>query len=175
VWEAEISHRSVGYGRVRKTGRTGVRFCRSFAKPVGTGVWFCRSPVEPVRPDTRTGRVPIIHEHFQPGPLARPAHEPYWTGLGSDLATREKILARARPKMFLAILHYKNMGAPPKPGPGPSPVRKTRPATGHGTGVGRIFSARKSRVFSGPAREMLMYSSHPKPCLNFVSPNEPAG
>jgi hypothetical protein len=77
---------------------------------------------------------------------------------------RKKIVARARPEMlFLAILHYKNMGGPPKPGPAPSPTRKTRPAAAHGTGVGKIFSARKTRVFSarpepGPSREMLRYT-----------------
>jgi hypothetical protein len=34
---------------------------------------------------------PTIPEHFQSGP-ARPAHGSYWTGLGSDLAAREKNL-----------------------------------------------------------------------------------
>jgi hypothetical protein len=67
------------------------------------------------------------------------------------LQPAKKILARARPEMlFSAILHYKNMGGPPKPGHGPSPTRKTRPAAAHGTGVGRIFSARKTRVFFRP-------------------------
>jgi hypothetical protein len=97
----------------------------------------------------------------------RPAHGPYWTGLGGDLAThKKKILAQARPKMlFLAILHYKNMGSPPKPRLSPSPTRRTRLIAAHGTSVGRIFSAQKTQVFSawrepGPAREMLRYSPH---------------
>jgi hypothetical protein len=33
-----------------------------------------------------------ILEHFEPGPgpaRARPAHEPYWTGVGRDLEARE--------------------------------------------------------------------------------------
>jgi hypothetical protein len=29
-----------------------------------------------------------IPEHFEPGPT-RPAHEPYWTGMGRDLEARE--------------------------------------------------------------------------------------
>jgi hypothetical protein len=34
-----------------------------------------------------------IPEHFQPGPArTRPAHGPYWTGLGSDLAACAKNL-----------------------------------------------------------------------------------
>jgi hypothetical protein len=52
------------------------------------------------------------------------------------LQPAKKILARAQPEMlFLAILHYKNMGGPPEPGPGP-----------------------KNLGFFGPAREMLRYS-----------------
>jgi hypothetical protein len=34
------------------------------------------------------------------------------------LQPEKTILARARPEsLFLAILHYKNMGVPPEPGP----------------------------------------------------------
>jgi hypothetical protein len=35
---------------------------------------------------------PIIPKHFEPSPArARPAHEPYWTGVGRDLEARENI------------------------------------------------------------------------------------
>jgi hypothetical protein len=80
---------------------------------------------------------------------ARPAHEPYWTGVGRDLKACETFLARARPKMlFLVILQCKMRGWP---APSPSPARarpKLRPDRSHGTVMGRIFSARKTRVFS---------------------------
>jgi hypothetical protein len=47
-----------------------------------------------------------------PGPArARPAHEPYRTGVGRDLEARKIFLARARPEMmFLVVLHYKMRG-----------------------------------------------------------------
>jgi hypothetical protein len=65
--------------------------------------------------------------------------------------------------LFLTILHYKNIGGPPKLGPGPSPARKTRLAAAHGMGVGKIFSPRKTRIVSAqpesdPPREMLRYN-----------------
>jgi hypothetical protein len=54
----------------------------------------------------------VIPEHFEPGPArARPAHEPYWPGVGRDLEAREFFLSRARPEMlFLVVLHYKMRG-----------------------------------------------------------------
>jgi hypothetical protein len=45
---------------------------------------------------TDTLWVGVIPEHFEPGPTgpagparARPAHEPYWMGVGRDLEARE--------------------------------------------------------------------------------------
>jgi hypothetical protein len=88
-----------------------------------------------------------------PGPAhARPAHEPYSTGVGRDLEAREIcFLARARPEMlFLVVLHYQCAGGPPKPGPGPSPARKLRPDASSGMVIGRIFSSRNNINFFQP-------------------------
>jgi hypothetical protein len=101
-------------------------------------------------------------EHFQPSPArpagpARPAHGPYWTGLGSDLAAREKILAKARPEMlFLAILHYKKHGRPAqarvRPEPDPKNEARSCPLDGRGQD---FFGTKNPGIFSarpGPAR-----------------------
>jgi hypothetical protein len=92
-----------------------------------------------------------IFSPAQPGPgpaRARTAHGPYWTGLGSDLAAREKTLARARPKMlFLAILHYKNMG-----GPALSRPEKRGSQLPMGRAWAGFFRPEKPGFFCGPAR-----------------------
>jgi hypothetical protein len=84
----------------------------------------------------------IIPEHFEPGPArwpnpsparARPAHEPYWTGVGKDLEAREFFFARARLEMlFLVVLHYKMCGRPAQ-------ARKSRPDASSGMVMSRIF------------------------------------
>jgi hypothetical protein len=68
---------------------------------------------------------------------ARPAHEPYWAGVGRDLEAREVFLARAWAEMlFLVILHYKMHGRPtPSQGrakPGPKTEARHIPWDGHG-------------------------------------------
>jgi hypothetical protein len=44
----------------------------------------------------------------RPDPLARPAQEPYWTGVDRNLEARQIFLAQTRPEMlFLVALHNK--------------------------------------------------------------------
>jgi hypothetical protein len=67
-----------------------------------------------------------------------PAHEPYWTGVGSDLEAREKFfLAPPQPEMlFSVVLHYKMRGRPAqaraRPEPGPKIEARCVKWDGHG-------------------------------------------
>jgi hypothetical protein len=88
-----------------------------------------------------------IPEHFEPGPArpaglarARPAHEPYWTGMGRDHEACEFFLARAWPEMLFFVV-IKCAGGPPKPEPGTSQNRKLRLEAPSGMVMGGIFSA----------------------------------
>jgi hypothetical protein len=88
---------------------------------------------------------------------ARPAHEPYWTGVGRDLEAHEFFLAQARPEMlFLVVLHYKIRRAAR-----PNPARKARSDASSGMVMGRIFLARNNRNFFQPC----LKPARPEKCL----------
>jgi hypothetical protein len=81
------------------------------------------------------GRPAQARARPEPGPKTEAQHVP-WNGHGQDF------LGPKNPDFF-------RHGPNP---PGPSPTRQLRPDTSHGTVVGRIFSARKTRIFFCPAR-----------------------
>jgi hypothetical protein len=97
-----------------------------------------------------------------PGPAhARPADEPYWRAW-AEILKLAKFFFGPSPAQnaIFSCLHYKMCGRPAQARARSSLAQKLRPDTSHGTGMGRIFSARKTWVFSarpepGPASEML--------------------
>jgi hypothetical protein len=75
--------------------------------------------------------------------------------MGRDLEARKKKLAPARPEMlFLVILHYKMRKRPAQARARSEPGPKVESQHVPWTVMGRIFSARKTRVF---------FSTGPKP------------
>jgi hypothetical protein len=72
----------------------------------------------------------VIPEHFDPGPAwpagparTRPAHEPYWTGVGRDLEAATNFFGPSPAQnAFLVVLHY-TIGWRPRPSPGSTRAR----------------------------------------------------
>jgi hypothetical protein len=71
-------------------------------------------------------RLAIIPEHLEPSPArVRPAHEPYWTGVGRDLEAREIFFSPGPARnAVLVVLHYKMRGRPAQARAWPEPDRK---------------------------------------------------
>jgi hypothetical protein len=101
-----------------------------------------------------------IPQHFEPGPLSRPAPGPPTNLTGRAwaeiLKPAKKFLARARPEiLFLVVLHYKMRRRPAQARARPEPDPKIKAQRVQWMVMGSIFSARVTKKFRpgpNPAR-----------------------